>query len=251
MSGAESIPLRVGLLVVDSIDEPHRRIAGDYFDLFEGLLAPHGVDLVSHDGRSSDLPGSDTCDGWIVPGSRASVHDDLHWRPRLTEWVLGALDSAVPLVGVCFGHQLIAQALGAPVAKSELGWNVGAIGYDVLGAPPGAPHTPASFRILASHQDQVLELPPGATLLASAPTCPIAAYSYGGHVYCVQGHPEFVPEQAASIYSSRIEQLGRDTYETAMRSLDRSLDNDLVGAWIATAIRSAAELTIQSAGGHS
>ena len=244
MNGAEVLPLRVGLLVVDSIDEPHRSIAGYYFELFQELLAPHGVDLVRCDGRSVDLPDLDACNGWIVPGSRRSVYDDLEWLPRLSRWILGAIDSRVPLVGVCFGHQLIAQTLGAPVARSDQGWNVGAVAYDVVGAPPGTDEAPRSFTVLASHQDQVLDLPPGATLLASAPSCPIAAYSIGDRVYCVQGHPEFVPDQVASVYSSRIEQLGRATYDAAMASLDTPLDNDLVGGWIAGAIRAAARRTI-------
>ncbi len=124
MNGAEVLPLRVGLLVVDSIDEPHRSIAGDYFELFVELLAPHGVEVVRYDGTASRLPAVDECPGWIVPGSRRSVYDDLEWLPRLSRWVRRAIDSRVPLVGVCFGHQLVAQVLGAPVTRIEHGWNV-------------------------------------------------------------------------------------------------------------------------------
>ena len=233
-------PLRVGILVVDSIDEPHRSIAGDYFDLFEQLLAPQRVDLARYDGRLELLPDPHECPAWIVPGSRESVYDDLAWIPRLSQWVLDAIEEGVPLVGVCFGHQLIARALGARVEKSDRGWNVGAIDYEIHGASPGTDRIPNSYRILASHQDQVLELPPGATLLSSAPTCPIASFSIGDRVFCVQGHPEFVPDQAASIYASRVERLGSKTYDAAMASLDRSLDRGLVGQWIATALRAAA-----------
>ncbi len=227
---------KVGLLLLDSLDEPHRSIAGDYDRLFTDLLAADDVDLVMFDG-SAELPDHGVCDGWVIPGSRRSVYDDEPWISELERWTIEALDHAVPLAGVCFGHQLIARVLGAPVGKSDAGWSIGAIDYEVQSQPSWVDVMPERYRLLASHQDHVFELPPGATLLASAHRCPIAGYTIDDTVLCVQAHPEFVPDLAASLYRSRVDRIGHDQIGDALGTLDRPLDRSLVGGWLLDTVR--------------
>lgn len=179
----------VGLLLLDSLDHPHRDLAGDYDTLFADLLRADDIDLRLFDGRAADLPDHGDCDGWVIPGSRQSVYDDDRWIRAMERWTVEALDRRVPLAGVCFGQQLIARVLGSPVTKSELGWNIGAIDYELhpeaspTNSPsPTDPPMPERFRLIASHQDQVQELPPGATLLASSARCPIAGYTIDRHL---------------------------------------------------------------------
>ena len=124
---------------------------------------------------------------------------------------------------------------GAPVTKADVGWNIGAIDYEVQ-AEPDWLALPERYRLLASHQDQVLEVPDGALLLASAERCPVAAYSVDDHVLCVQGHPEFVPDLARSLYRSRVERIGAEPIAEALATLDRPLDNAEVARWLASVV---------------
>jgi GMP synthase-like glutamine amidotransferase len=227
--------LRLGLLQCDSLDPPHVHVAGDYDRLFTELLSRPGVEVVCYRADLGHLPSSlADCDAWVVPGSRQSVYDDIGWILDLRRLVARLLESERPLIGVCFGHQMIAQELGAPVARAEGGWNVGAVDYALHQQPPGdrSDADPSSFTLIASHQDQVLELPPGAELVASAPTCPVAAFRAGPRVLTVQGHPEFGPELARSLYQSRVERIGAEPIATALASLERPLDRDRVADWV-------------------
>ena len=236
-------PVRVGVLVLDSIDEPHRSIAGDYPELFERLLSEDDLEVICFDGRAPELPDPASCNGWLIPGSRTSVYGDDEWLPALRSWTSTAIESRLPLAGVCFGHQLVAQVLGSRVGPADVGWNIGAITYEVKGETPSAPLGVERFTLLASHQDQVAELPAGATLIASAPTCPIAAYAVDDVVLCVQAHPEFVAPLARSLYESRIDRIGAEPVARAVASLDTSLDRALIGRWLMTAARRAATST--------
>lgn len=220
----------VGILLFDSIDQPHRAVAGDYPDLFTSLLANVDVDVEFFDGRADSLPSATACDGWLLPGSRTSVYGSEPWLPAVRSWTSSVLDVGQPLVGVCFGHQLIAQVMGAPVAPADVGWNIGAVGYEVAGDVPGLETD--TFHLLASHKDQVSELPEGATLTARSPRCPIAAFTVGDHVRCVQAHPEFVPSLAASLYGSRRERIGDDVVDAALATLETPLDRQLVADWL-------------------
>lgn len=216
--------MRLGLLQCDSLDPPHIEVAGDYDTLFGRLLDRPDVELVVHRADRGDLPRSPTdCDAWLVPGSRVSVYDELAWIRDLERFVGVVMERRVPLIGVCFGHQLIGRLLGAPVARSAGGWNVGALDYEVHGPLPGADLPVASLTLIASHQDQVHELPAGTRLLLSAPSCPVAGFLAGG-LLTVQGHPEFPAELACSLYASRVERLGADVVDTALATLDRPLD---------------------------
>lgn len=231
--------ITVGVLLIDSLDEPHRSIAGDYDRLFRELLAVDGVEVELFDGWA-ELPDHDVCDGWVIPGSRHSVYDDLAWVRRLETWTLTALDRRTPLAGVCFGHQLIARVLGAPVGPFADGWNVGAIDYEVRSHPSWISEMPDRFRLLASHRDQVAELPAGATLLASSDRCPIAGYTIDETVICVQGHPEFVAPLAESLYRSRVDRIGRESVDRALGTLARPLDRSLVAGWLLDTVGCAA-----------
>ncbi len=234
---------RVGLFLLDSIDEPHRSIAGDYDVLFTELFAPllgEGVEFRLYDARTGELPDHAECDGWVIPGSRQSVYEDDAWIGELRTWTTEALERRTPLAGICFGHQLIAQAMGAPVGRSDGGWNIGVIDYEVHAKPAHVVEVPERYRLIASHQDQVFELPAGAELFASSPRCPVAGFSVDDHVLCVQGHPEFEAPLAASLYRSRVERIGRQPVDEALATLDRSPDRHLVARWLLATIDGAA-----------
>ncbi|MBM36777.1 MAG: hypothetical protein CL460_06380 [Acidimicrobiaceae bacterium] len=226
-----SSPTRLGLLVLDSIDNPHRSIAGDYEQLFRDIFEKVGAEIIPFDARHDALPAHDECTGWVIPGSRQSVSDDDSWISELRAWISTALGNGTPLAGVCFGHQLIAAEMGAEVGRASGGWNIGVIDYEVTSSRSWL-ETPDRYSLLASHQDQVLTLPREAELLATAPTCPVGAYTVSNNVMCIQGHIEFVPELAASLYRSRIERIGSSAVDAALGSLDRPLDRAEVARWL-------------------
>ncbi len=233
------MPLRLGLLQCDSLDPPHVDLEGDYDRLFAELLAGPAVELVVYRADHGQLPRTvSECDAWLVPGSRQSVYDDLAWIADLRRFVGRALAAEHPLIGVCFGHQMIAAELGAEVAKADTGWGIGAVEYRLTAPPPTAApdgrldRDDPSFTLIASHQDQVLTLPEGAELLASNDRCPIAGFRHGRAVLTVQGHPEFSATVAESLYRSRVERIGAGPIEAALATLDRPLDRAWVADWV-------------------
>jgi len=229
-----SVPLpsaRLGLLILDSIDLPHRAVAGDYEQLFRNLFEFSGHEIVPVDVKRDLLPAHDECDGWIIPGSRQSVVDDDGWISQLRTWTRRALEVQVPLAGVCFGHQLIAAELGAQVGPAPGGWNIGVVDYEVLNSPPWL-DLPDRYSLIASHQDQVLTVADEMELVATAATCPVGAFTVGTNVMCVQGHPEFVAPLAASLYKARIARLGSDAVEAALATLERPLNRLDVAHWL-------------------
>lgn len=235
---------RLGLLQCDNLDDPHRTIAGDYDTLYAELLADDAVEVVLFAAHRGELPANPgECDAWLIPGSRHSVYDDLPWIVELRAFVRSCLDASSPLVGICFGHQMIAQEMGAPVGKAAEGWNVGAKAYKLHADPPGE-HlgndlAARQFTLAASHQDQVLALPDGAQLLAQHPTCPVAGFVVDHRVLSVQGHPEFSAPLAASLYDSRRDRIGDAVVDDALASLEADLDRTRVARWILDFVKAA------------
>jgi GMP synthase-like glutamine amidotransferase len=146
-----------------------------------------------------------------------------------------------PLVAVCFGHQLLAQALGGEVSRSERGWGVGVHHYDVVAPLPGWPEDqpqPGRLSLLASHRDQVTRLPAAATVLASSHHCPVGAFAVGDKVVAVQAHPEFTPGLSRDLLERRRADVGPERTDAALTGLDQPVDAGPVARWFAEVLTS-------------
>jgi GMP synthase-like glutamine amidotransferase len=169
------------------------------------------------------------CDAWITTGSRHSVNDDEPWIRHLEQFVRDVAKEQIPFVGVCFGHQLIAKALGGTVVKSDRGWGVGIKEVEVKDSIGLGP----SYRILNSHQDQIESLPPGAEILGWNEHCPVSMIGVGENMIGIQGHPEFEPAYSEALMESRRGTLIPEaTVDDGLTSLDGSTDGDLLVDWI-------------------
>jgi GMP synthase-like glutamine amidotransferase len=225
--------MRVGLLVCDHVRDEFRGVAGDYPDMFEALLGDQ-LELVPYhlvDGEFPASPGD--CDGWITTGSRQSVYDDIPWVQRFAQLTRDIAGSDRRLVGVCFGQQMIAHALGGKVEQAPQGWGVGIKEVSVVHAEPWMEPPTDSFRILNSHRDQVTVLPTGGRVVGSNEHCPVSAMSVGERIIGIQGHPEFVPEYSAALMESRRGWLIPDeVVDAGIASLGAGPDRRLLTQWI-------------------
>ena len=134
-------------------------------------------------------------DGWLVMGSKHGVYEDLPWMRTLKDFLRQAIARDVPVVGICFGHQILAEAMGGKVVKSERGWGCGVHRYTLSDG--------GEIAIAAMHQDQVIEVPPDAQVIATSEFCPVAGLDYGGRAISFQPHPEFADAFARDLVASR------------------------------------------------
>jgi GMP synthase-like glutamine amidotransferase len=223
--------VKLGLLVCDHVRPEFLQISGDYPDMFRRLFAGYPeVELVVYDVIGGEVPSDPgECDAWITTGSRYSVNDDEPWIRQLEHFVREVAKEEVPFVGVCFGHQLIAKALGGKVVKSDRGWGVGAKEVIVREDLELGP----SYTVLTSHQDQIDSLPPGAEILGWNEHCPISMLGVGENMIGIQGHPEFDSAYSKALMESRRGSLiPEETVDEGMSSLDREIDGDPLVEWI-------------------
>lgn len=229
--------MRLGLLICGQVAPAAQGPGGDYPQLFASLFADHDVSWVPVDLTAGERPGSARdADGWISTGSPSSVYDELAWMPDAVSFVRDLLEAEVPYVGDCFGHQMLAVALGGTVERAEIGWRVGVQRYRVTEPQPWMTPPAESFRLIASHQDQVTEVPPGATVFADGPLCPVAGLAYGSAI-SFQGHPEFTPELSRLLTLDRRARIGEDETRRGLASLDLGITQTLIADWIVEFVR--------------
>jgi GMP synthase-like glutamine amidotransferase len=227
----------------------------DYPAMLAALLAPHQtvssvetVSMVAHD----RLPEPEQLQAVLITGSPAGVYDPLPWIEPLKSFVRRAAAAGVPQAGICFGHQLLAAAFGGHVAKAPQGWGIGRHTYAITRLEPWmACHGRATLHMAVSHQDQVLEKPDVADVLASSDFTPHAALIYRhAPVISFQGHPEFHPDFARDLIASRRGiRFCEASADAALASLDHPLDNHVVGGWLGSFFRHHRSARAGEAGG--
>ena len=200
---------------------------GDYPAMFERLLAP-GFDVESFDVQSGRFPDEGAHDAVLITGSPAGVYDPLPWIAPLMDFIRAAKGSK--MVGVCFGHQVMAEALGGRVVKSDKGWGTGLHRYAIVHPEPWLDGA-GEIAVPASHQDQVVVQPPHSEVVAASEFTPYAALAWTDRpAISFQFHPEFSPEFAKALIAERYDRVPDP--DRAIASLDGANDSARVGGWI-------------------
>ncbi len=219
--------MKIGLLQAGHPADIVHDQQGDYADHFERFLAGQGFDFSRYWVVDGDFPDSpEDADGWLVTGSKHGAYEDLPWIARLEQFIRDVQATNRPLIGVCFGHQIIAQALGGKVEKVDAGWAVGPQVYDFEDG--------LKMTLNAWHQDQVTRAPEGAKVIAGNDFCPNAAMLIGDRIMTIQPHPEIT----ASILDLLISHRGKGVVPDALLAdakagLNTPMDDTLFAAKMA------------------
>ena len=219
--------MQVAILETGKPPAPLGERFGAYPQMFADLLGP-GFDIVSYHVEGGELPEREH-GAYLVTGSAAGVYEARPWIEPLKSF-LREVKGKARLVGVCFGHQIMAEAFGGKVEKSERGWGVGLQRYEVL------EHTPFmngedAVSIPVSHQDQIVKQPPATRILAASGFSPFGVLAYEDQpALSMQFHPEFSPEYAKALIELRRPILA--DADAAIESLNGPNDRERVAEWI-------------------
>lgn len=229
--------MRIAIIETGVPPAPLAERHGDYPAMVARMLVPIAprlnfftVDVAN----GAPAPDADAFDGLLITGSASGVYDGLDWIAPLQALVRETAASSKPQVGICFGHQLMAEAFGGRVEKSDKGWGVGLHAYEVRGRAWWM--TPELNRIACavSHQDQVTMAPAGARVLAGSDFCPIGALTYAqGKSISFQMHPEFTHDYASDLLRLRADRIPKPLVEEGLSSLARASDRAPLAQWIA------------------
>ena len=216
--------MNIGILICGHFVDEIKATYGTYRDLYADMLG-EGYDCHPYFVVDGEFPAAITeQDAWLVSGSRSGAYEDLPWIPPLEEFLRQAYAAQVPVVGICFGHQILAQALGGKVEKFAGGWSFGPVEYRFKDGP--------SQTIVAVHQDQVTSLPAGAEVIAETDFCAYAGLAYAGTALSFQPHPEFSTQFITDLTDIYADRLTPDVIRQARETLDKPLDNDVMAGQI-------------------
>lgn len=172
------------------------------------------------------LPDPDEVQAIIITGSVDMISDDLPWIERTAQWLKSAIEKQVPILGVCFGHQLLVHVLGGTVGQNPRGAEFGAVELVKSTAASDDPlfkGFPEIINMHVFHYESVLRLPDEVVLLASNDRDPHHAFRYGKNTWGVQFHPELDPEimeHVFDVYGADMEEAGYDVAKLRERNVD-------------------------------
>jgi GMP synthase-like glutamine amidotransferase len=239
--------MKLTILQTGEVPQPLRPRFGPYPAMFRRMFEEVGADFAIeavpvHEG--APFPDPAQLEAVIVPGSAAGVYDDLPWMEPLRGFIRAAYAARTPMLGICFGHQAMADALGGDVRKSEKGWGLGRHVYRVEGRPDYLGDAPEALAVACSHQDQVIAPPAEAEVILASAFTPNAGLAYrNGAALSFQPHPEFADDYAAALAELRRGKAPDDVIDTALASMADPSHSREVAGYIAAFFRSAARRT--------
>lgn len=223
--------MKIGLLVCDQVRPEYRAEFGSYPGMFQALFPDYEFEIYRvHQG---EFPKDVTdCEVYMSTGSSHSVYEDLEWINQTKAFIRAVYEANRYFVGFCFGHQLLAEALGGKVEKAAVGWCVGVHEFEVFRLKHWMRPAKTQVNILMMCQDQVVQLPPNTIRLAGNEDCPNAIIQIGKRFLSIQGHPEFTRRYDQTLMESRVERMGVETVTKGIASLSKPIDIDLFRAWV-------------------
>jgi GMP synthase-like glutamine amidotransferase len=228
--------VKIGLLECDDVVGRFPEVGGGYREMFAALLP--GFEFRYYDAHRGVMPSSPgECDAWVCTGSKHAVYDGSAWIAGLADFIRSLGDRK--FVGICFGHQMLAHAMGGEVAKAKQGWGVGVLPLQILKQESWMEPSLPQVRIQHMHQDQVQRLPEKSILLGRSPHCEVGMFRIGETRLGIEGHPEFTLEYGAALIRARRRQIGEERSQRALESLKGKNDGATVGSWIARFLKGA------------
>ncbi len=230
--------MKLTIIQVGQTPESMQKRFGRFPPQFQQLLLASEGDFVFETANifiGEKFPQIDNLEGIIITGSAYGVYDNISWIEPLRNFVRDVYDRQIPMLGVCFGHQIMADALGGKVEKSIKGWGVGRHIYEVKKNLDFFAGIGDKVALAASHQDQIVEKPKEAEIFLSSDFTPYAGLFYkNGAAISLQPHPEFDVEYSKALIDDLSEDdLDKERAKEARLSLDGPLDNLKIGASLA------------------
>lgn len=227
--------MKVALLQCDNVLEKFQPEFGNYpamvQSMFDGVDEELEFDIF--DCQQGQYPHDiHAYDFYITTGSKASAYDDLEWVHQLIEFVRELDKQHKKLIGICFGHQIIALVRGGKVEKSTAGWGIGIACNEMVSRPQWMRPSSDEFKMIVSHQDQVTQLPDDTQIIAQSDFCPYFVVQWGRHFLSIQGHPEWKNAYSRTLMNDRRAIIPAERIEAGMASLDLQSDSELFVSWI-------------------
>ncbi|NMA96744.1 MAG: C26 family cysteine hydrolase domain-containing family [Phyllobacteriaceae bacterium] len=238
--------MKVTIIEVGRVPEPLQQQFSPYRDMFAAMFASTGLPF-EHDvvdvQAGDDLPDPTTLEAIAITGSSAGVYEDHAWLEPLRDFIRQAYAHGTPMLGICFGHQIMADALGGEVRKSEKGWGLGRHSYRVTQRPDFMADAPESLCVVCSHQDQVIVPPAEAEVILASDFTPNAGLYYrSGKALSFQPHPEFDDAYGLALAELRRGRAEDQVVETALSSFAVQSDSQLLRNFIGRFMRQAIDL---------
>ncbi len=228
-------PLKLGILDCDILHDTLIKEYVSYPHMIQTLFmqVDPSLQFTVYPVMEGEYPAAlDECDGYLITGSKSSVYDSDEWIGQLRNYIRTLATHRKKMVGICFGHQLLAHVLGGQTRKSEMGWGVGVMDSEVVTQPDWMRPAQPSYSLLVSHQDQVVQLPPNAQTVATSRFCLNAAFQIEDYGLGFQGHPEFTRGYSRQLMEMRRDRIPQEVVEAGLTSLTTETDHLLVARWI-------------------
>ena len=226
--------MKIGLLICGRLPNAMERRGVNHARLLRDWLGPAAGKatfrtFLAYSGKLP--PKIDSCDCYFVSGSASSMVDREKWMVALCNFLLVAAKAQVPVIGICFGHQALAQALGGRAAIAPKGWELGVKSWKIVREEGWMRECSKKLTLLSIHRDQVVKLPPRSVRVASNDRCPNGLFRLANHAIGMQGHPEFTPEIFAELLETRKTLFSDEERKAALDSLDQPTHASDMARW--------------------